>query len=105
MPFGWEAWKAQLTEGTSDIGSTCVIASAASKCRIPLNIAPGPRGGTVLQEKPMSEPSRKEIENRAYQLWEENGRPPGREDEFWRLAEQELRNQDKSSPLRTPDTL
>jgi Protein of unknown function (DUF2934) len=53
----------------------------------------------------MSEPSRKEIESRTYELWEKNGRPAGREEDFWKLAEQELRNEDKSSPLRTPDTL
>lgn len=53
----------------------------------------------------MPEPSKKEIENRAYKLWEKNGQPKGHEEEFWRLAEQELRNEDKSSPLRTPDTL
>ena len=52
----------------------------------------------------MPEPSRKEIENRAYELWV-NGRPEGREEKFWKLAEQELRNDDKSNPLRTPDTL
>ncbi|WP_083519511.1 DUF2934 domain-containing protein [Bradyrhizobium jicamae] len=53
----------------------------------------------------MSEPTEKEINNRAYQIWERSGRPEGKEDEFWRLAEQELRNEDKSSPVRTPDTL
>ncbi|MGY4474478.1 DUF2934 domain-containing protein [Bradyrhizobium sp. USDA 3364] len=42
---------------------------------------------------------------RAYQLWEKAGKPEGRDEEFWRLAEQELINEDKSSPLRTPDTL
>ncbi|MCC8948538.1 DUF2934 domain-containing protein [Bradyrhizobium sp. Arg62] len=42
---------------------------------------------------------------RAYQLWEQAGMPKGRDEEFWQLAEQELRNEDKSSPLRTPDTL
>jgi hypothetical protein len=56
-------------------------------------------------ENRMPEPSQKEIEARAYQLWEQAGRPEDREAEFWRLAEQELRNQDKSSPTRTPDTL
>ena len=53
----------------------------------------------------MPEPSKEEIEARAYQLWEQAGRPVGREKEFWNLAEQELRNEDKSSPTRTPDTL
>jgi hypothetical protein len=53
----------------------------------------------------MAQPSEDEIKKRAHQLWEQNGKPEGREDEFWRLAEQELRNEDKSSTLRTPDTL
>ena len=45
------------------------------------------------------------IATRAYELWEEAGKPEGRDEEFWRLAEQELINEDKSSPRRTPDTL
>jgi hypothetical protein len=53
----------------------------------------------------MAEPSKQEIDARAYQLWEKAGRPEGREDEFWHLAQQELRNEDKSSPTRTPDAL
>jgi hypothetical protein len=53
----------------------------------------------------MPEPSTQEIEARAYQLCEQAGRPKDREAEFWHLAEQELRNQDKPSPIRTPDTL
>jgi hypothetical protein len=46
----------------------------------------------------MGEPTEKEILERA-------GRPDNREDEFWHAAQQELRNEDKSSPVRTPDTL
>jgi hypothetical protein len=46
-----------------------------------------------------------QIRKRAHQLWEQAGKPEGREDEFWQLAEQELQNEDKSSPLRTPDNL
>ncbi|MCP1966911.1 hypothetical protein AB7M49_000885 [Bradyrhizobium elkanii] len=53
----------------------------------------------------MTQPTEKEIEKRAYEIWERSGKPGGREEEFWRLAEQELRNEDKSSPLRTPDSL
>jgi Protein of unknown function (DUF2934) len=50
----------------------------------------------------MAKPSDKEI--RAYKLWEQKGQPEGRDEEFWRLAEQELLNEDNSSPLRRPDT-
>ena len=53
----------------------------------------------------MAQPTEKEIMKRAYELWEQNGKPEGREDEFWQLAEQELRNEDKSSPSRTPASL
>ena len=53
----------------------------------------------------MTQPKEKEIKNRAYEIWERNGKPEGKEDEFWQQAEQELRKLDKSSPLRTPDTL
>jgi hypothetical protein len=50
-------------------------------------------------------PTDEEIAARAYKIWEQHDRPTGRDDEFWHLAEQELLNEDKSSPRRTPDTL
>ncbi len=66
-----------------------------------------PKGGAVLpkQEVQLSEPTEQEIRERAHRLWEQAGRPEGREEEFWHAAEQELRNEDKSNTLRTPDTL
>jgi hypothetical protein len=59
----------------------------------------------IDEEDTMAKPTDKETSARVYRLWEQNGRPEGREDEFWRLAEQELLNEDQSSPLRTPDNL
>lgn len=53
----------------------------------------------------LSEPTEQEIREHAHRLWEQAGKPEGREDEFWHAAEQELRNADKSNTLRTPDTL
>jgi len=53
----------------------------------------------------VSDPTEQEIRERAHRLWEQAGKPEGREDEFWQAAEQELRNEDKSNTLRTPDTL
>jgi hypothetical protein len=44
-----------------------------------------------------------DVVRRAYQLWELAGMPDGRDQEFHFQAEQELRNEDKSAPLRTPD--
>jgi hypothetical protein len=42
---------------------------------------------------------------RAYELWEQAGKPDGRDQEFYHQAEQKLRDEDKSSLLRTPDNL
>ena len=53
----------------------------------------------------MAKPSEKEIAALAYKLWDEAGMPVGKDDEFWRAAEQKLLNEDKSNPMRTPDTL
>jgi hypothetical protein len=53
----------------------------------------------------MTQPTDKEIQNRAYEIWERNGRPEGREADFWREAEQELRKEHNSSSVRTPETL
>jgi Protein of unknown function (DUF2934) len=65
-----------------------------------------PQGGAVLQsEKQYDQAERRRDQKKSTPAWEKNGKPEGREDEFWHLAEQELRNEDKSSPLRTPDTL
>lgn len=51
----------------------------------------------------MAYPTDEHIRTRAHELWEKAGKPEGKQDEFWHLAEQELLNEDKSSPLRTPD--
>ena len=53
----------------------------------------------------MAEVTHMDIVRRAYQLWQQAGEPEGRDQEFYQLAEQALRNEDKSSPLRTPDSL
>jgi hypothetical protein len=35
--------------------------------------------------------SEEEVRKRAHQLWEEHGRPEGRNEEFWHTAERELK--------------
>jgi hypothetical protein len=52
----------------------------------------------------MAEPTERGIMARAYQLWECAGRPENRGEKFWHADRQELRKEDKSSPVRTPDT-
>jgi hypothetical protein len=53
----------------------------------------------------VSKPAEIDIVRRAYELWQQAGEPEGKDEEFYHQAEQELRNKDKSSPLRTPDDL
>jgi hypothetical protein len=54
----------------------------------------------------MENPTKDQIIHRAYELWEQAGKPDGRDQEFYHQAARELRDaQDKSSPLRTPDNL
>lgn len=40
----------------------------------------------------MSQPSHSDIANRAYQIWEREGRPHGRDQDHWHSAERELGN-------------
>jgi hypothetical protein len=47
----------------------------------------------------MTHPSQKDIERRAYQLWEDAGQPKGRDQEFYLEAERQL----KAHPPRTQD--
>lgn len=53
----------------------------------------------------MDKPKEEEIQRRAYELWQQAGEPMGKDEDFYHQAEQELRNGNKSSPLRTPDNL
>jgi hypothetical protein len=57
------------------------------------------------KDEAMAQPTKEQIRTRAHQLWEQAGKPEGREDDFRHEAEQQLLNEDKSSPLRTPDNL
>lgn len=56
-------------------------------------------------EQQAMQPDEEDIRTRAYDLWRQAGEPEDRDVEFWLLAEQELRNEDKSSTLRAPDNL
>jgi hypothetical protein len=56
-------------------------------------------------EQQAMQPDEEDIRTRAYDLWRQAGEPEDCDVEFWLLAEQELRNENKSSPLRTPDNL
>jgi hypothetical protein len=51
----------------------------------------------------MAKPTQEEITLRAYQIWEENNKPEGRDEEFYHQAEKELSEGQLDGP--TPDIL
>jgi hypothetical protein len=72
-------------------------------CTVPL--APPRPHGIVRWENRMTAPTEREIAVRAYLIWEENGRPEGKEEEFWHLAKQQLEAEENTTPLGIPDPL
>ena len=48
-------------------------------------------------------PKEQQIRERARRLWREAGKPEGRNEEFWRRAEQELKREDLAAPPNLPD--
>ena len=49
---------------------------------------------TPERNDPHHGPTRQQIRERAYELWERHHRPPGREFEFWLMAEHDLMARD-----------
>jgi hypothetical protein len=43
----------------------------------------------------LARPNEKRIRKRAHEIWEENGRPVGRSEEFWLQAEREFQEAEK----------
>jgi hypothetical protein len=46
-----------------------------------------------------------DIRARAYRLWEETGKPDGRDEEFWHQAERELMEKTESVKLESPEDI
>ena len=45
------------------------------------------------------------IRERAHRLWQEAGKPDGKEEDFWLEAERQLREEQIRHEMKTPDTL
>lgn len=56
-------------------------------------------------ETQMANPAQKDVERRAYQLWQEAGQPEGRDQDFYLEAERQLREALVQHELKTPDNL
>jgi len=53
----------------------------------------------------MAYPTDDQIRVRAHQLWEQAGKPEGREDEFWHQAERELEQMEEIGKREPPAVL
>jgi Protein of unknown function (DUF2934) len=65
-----------------------VSAACTALSLIPCPLADGPCFN--LKATTMAKPTEEQIRIRAHELWEQNHRPDGRDDEFWHQAEREL---------------
>jgi hypothetical protein len=53
----------------------------------------------------MEKPSREQVIHRAYELWEQAGKPAGRDQEFYQQAERELQEDDEDGLGPEPTSL
>jgi hypothetical protein len=52
----------------------------------------------------MAQPTEEQIRKRAFELWEQAGKPDGREDEFWNQAQRELQDaEERGDPNKGAD--
>jgi hypothetical protein len=75
------------------IGSRHLSGSAA--CTASPRLPRKPLEEAVLRERAMDKPTEEQIRQRAHELWEQGGRPEGREAEFWHQAERELHEKEE----------
>ncbi len=55
------------------------------------------------ERRKMENPTREQIIHRAYELWEKNGKPEGRDQEFYHQAEKELKEGRSHEPTGMPE--
>jgi hypothetical protein len=52
----------------------------------------------------MAHPTEEQIRKRAFELWEQSGKPEGRQDEFWDQAQKELQGaEERGAPNKGAD--
>ena len=57
----------------------------------------------MKMEKTAQAPTKEQVIHRAYQLWEQAGKPEGRDEEFYHQAERELEGDPKTP--KTPEDI
>jgi hypothetical protein len=92
----------QLPQNPIGVSGHCLEALA---CTASPFISPNsPRGELCLGQsgENMTKPTEEQIRQRAQEIWEENHRPTGRDDEFWHQAEKELNEEPVHQPAMLP---
>jgi hypothetical protein len=80
------------TKGTERSESSFSVgASISSKSPVSRTVRLAPhRAGLASGKQIMTKPTEEQIRQRGQEIWEENHRPTGRDDEFWYQAEQDM---------------
>ena len=69
--------------------------SGSAACTASPRLPRKPLEEAVLRERAMDKPTEEQIRQHAHELWEQAGRPEGREAEFWHQAERELHEKEE----------
>jgi Protein of unknown function (DUF2934) len=90
-----------MAEGTTSPKSELAVwATSKNGPAVPPFVPPAQVGTGALGEFIMSQPTEEQIRKRAFELWEQAGKPEGREDEFWNQAQRELQGAEgRGDPL------
>ena len=87
-------------EGTTLLSPNWLFGSQVKMAR---RSCPG-RGTCALGEFIMAQPTEEQIRKRAFELWEQAGKPEGREDDFWNQAQRELQGaEERDDPNKGAD--
>jgi Protein of unknown function (DUF2934) len=67
-------------------------------------LAARPADGFANKENIMAEPEKEDrVRDRAYALWEKDGRPDGRSDEYWQQARSEVEAEEAEPGNESPE--
>jgi hypothetical protein len=106
MRFNIPVTKSFLQERTSGFAIDLPSRAASLRLHGPgLHQAPmfaGRGRAYSSEETPMENPTKEQIIHRAYELWEQAGKPEGRDQEFYHQAEKELKGV-QAAPEDTPE--
>ena len=81
---------------SADFENVCLFGKIGSdRCTVQVKVLSALAEELKNRARDLARPDEKRIRKRAREIWEENGRPAGRDEEFWFQAEREFREADE----------